>query len=132
MAKHYARPKTKKKRPRTPRHGDAALDMLDVLSEVRDILLMVLLMQACPFCIGTGSTPDGKEHDGRPRYSRCVCRRRAVEFLSEFEDSGIDPEEQESSGLECHCGRPLENVGDEELDGRPVLRHVDDGTERCT
>jgi len=128
VGKPYTHRGTKRPKRRSP----PASDQLDVMAEVRDILLMILLMQACPSCLGTGATPDGKELDGRPRYARCSCRRRAVEFLADFDDSGIDEEDgsdsaqgsHQASGIVCHCGRELEGVG-----GR--LRHVEDGTERC-
>ena len=89
--------KTKKKRRAEPQESNA-----DILGDIREIMLLVLLMQACPLCCGVGRLPADPK-DGKPTSVPCGCRIVALETLADFdvaiarEAVASEPEESEDS-----------------------------------
>ena len=115
MTRHGRR-KPKKKRRDDRGRDEKPLSTVELLEDVREVLLAVLLMQACPDCAGTGRTPDGPPNPqtGLPAFVRCSCRNRAVVVLADFgvlDDGRGDPndddddEQEDDGGFEEHRRR---------------------------
>ena len=74
-----------KQRRTRPHQQDDADDVVDTLDAILQTLLHVLACSACEACGGTGMTVDGQNVDGKPRFTRCGCRRVAGEWVQGFE-----------------------------------------------
>lgn len=73
--------RAKRQAPRyEPEPEDEELDAEETLSSMLDVLVMMLRLQACDSCMGTGRMPENGS------FVPCVCRHMARALLEEFSE----------------------------------------------
>jgi hypothetical protein len=100
------KPKRRRPEPREPEPDEA--DAVELLTDVRDLLIRLLLNQVCPTCRGGGLVPAPGQDPaaGTPRLIQCACRLESQAFLETFPaemlETGGDPEDYATCS---ECGR---------------------------
>ena len=86
--RRHARTREESREQRADEDDEGDLDGVEILADVRDLLLAGLRCQACGLCGGFGRVVEGRDPQGQPIVSRCPCRNEAAALVEQFGEEG--------------------------------------------
>jgi hypothetical protein len=108
------RKKIKPKR-RAPEPEPEESDAVELLEDIRGLLIRLLLCQVCPTCRGGGLVPAPGSTPEAQKFSQCNCRLESQAHLETYPadmlETGGDPEDYATCSA---CGAVKREVADED------------------